>query len=150
MAQLVGSSCVLCRDRIADILEGEFCSQCGNPVHRRCARRDSGSLGVCALCGSDPTAAAEIRKLEEEQRRVVVPYGPLPGDDIIRTVRTFRWGYFLFGGIVIMMIGICLGVAPEFRSDPRQFSIEDLLPAIAACVVGGVMVLLAVVGMKQK
>src|SRR5262249_1494408 len=86
MPQLVGSRCGLWRERLVDILEGEFCSQCENPVHRSCSRRDSGSPGVCALCGSDPTAAAEIRKLEEEQRRVVVPQGPLPGDDIIRTV----------------------------------------------------------------
>jgi hypothetical protein len=49
-----------------------------------------------------------------------------------------------------MLIGVCVGLSSTFRSNPNQFSIEDLVPGIAAFVVGSIMVLLALVGMWRK
>jgi hypothetical protein len=51
--QLVGSTCLWCRERISSIVEGRFCGTCGNPFHDACreARGAPGQPGRCPACG---------------------------------------------------------------------------------------------------
>ncbi len=51
MSQLVGSPCAKCQKVIPSILAGEFCNECGNPVHKACKSGTSGSAGACPSCG---------------------------------------------------------------------------------------------------
>jgi hypothetical protein len=55
MAQLVGSECIACHERIRSIMDAEFCQDCGNPVHHRCRRTSMGTLPAprCSRCGGD-------------------------------------------------------------------------------------------------
>jgi hypothetical protein len=68
LPQLVGLNCVVCRRSIASIVEGTFCNNCGNPIHRYCAsRHEQASVGRCSSCGGDPSndLAAEVRRERE-------------------------------------------------------------------------------------
>jgi hypothetical protein len=69
MAQLVGSTCVFCRQRIGSILDGRFCDICKSPVHTTCCQpeADRSGEGRCTGCGADNVQTAKIR--EEQQAR---------------------------------------------------------------------------------
>src|SRR4051794_2768276 len=55
-AQLVGMKCVACQKTISSIVEGVFCLDCGNPVHRMCMRATVlAEPGICARCGGQKT-----------------------------------------------------------------------------------------------
>jgi hypothetical protein len=54
--QLVGEMCVLCRQRIGALDEGQFCPMCGSPVHHACVRPRTDPAGLeCRQCGGDPS-----------------------------------------------------------------------------------------------
>jgi hypothetical protein len=74
MPQLVGSLCVICRERIPDALKGRICDGCGNPVHNACAWRTNEQLGAewCHTCGANLNAAAGAVTDADRQRRLVV------------------------------------------------------------------------------
>jgi membrane associated rhomboid family serine protease len=57
MAQLVGQRCVRCTKVIQSILDGDFCTQCGQAVHQQCKLPDSQSNTEthCSACGGDPS-----------------------------------------------------------------------------------------------
>jgi hypothetical protein len=67
MRQIVGSSCVLCRERIGSILDGQFCASCGCPVHTKCVQPAAPIDGAtrCAACGT----AKEHAPQEQERHR---------------------------------------------------------------------------------
>jgi hypothetical protein len=57
--QLVDQICVICGKPIVSILEGEFCSDCRNPVHFKCAdtqvqaiAESSAAATCCPRCGT--------------------------------------------------------------------------------------------------
>ena len=52
MAQLVNSACRICGQRIASVLDGEFCASCDSPIHCRCARASIGTANCCSRCGA--------------------------------------------------------------------------------------------------
>src|SRR5262249_5591434 len=53
MTQLVGSACVKCQKTIPSVVAGEFCSECGNPVHKKCKSGPMDAPNACSSCGSD-------------------------------------------------------------------------------------------------
>jgi hypothetical protein len=54
--QLVGEMCVICHQRIGDLVEGTFCQACGSAVHHACVQaHGSGLEGRCQSCGGDPS-----------------------------------------------------------------------------------------------
>jgi hypothetical protein len=57
MAQLVGSACALCNQRIGSIVEGDFCLDCGSPVHFDCVKGQTSQAGHCLGCGAPTTVA---------------------------------------------------------------------------------------------
>lgn len=52
MSQLVGLSCIQCLKTISSIVEGEFCHECGKPVHKACKRVEPANPSACPKCGS--------------------------------------------------------------------------------------------------
>lgn len=53
--QLVGQTCVHCRQRITREAGARVCAKCGACVHNACAKRDSGG---CRACGAPKPAKA--------------------------------------------------------------------------------------------
>jgi hypothetical protein len=53
MRQLVGCLCSLCNKTIESIVEGVFCDDCGNPVHKDCIASDAAGADKCQTCGAD-------------------------------------------------------------------------------------------------
>jgi cyclophilin family peptidyl-prolyl cis-trans isomerase len=73
MPQLVGRNCVICNQQINSALDAEFCTSCGNSVHRQCredyqAPDDRSEPSRCRLCGGNPETAPVDRS-----RPVVTP-----------------------------------------------------------------------------
>jgi hypothetical protein len=54
--QLVGEMCIICRKRVASLVEGTFCQACGGAVHHACVRAEVSPVeGRCSRCGGDPS-----------------------------------------------------------------------------------------------
>jgi hypothetical protein len=67
LPQLVGLNCVICQKGIPSIMDGTFCDECGNPVHRKCLDgAQPGPADKCHRCGGDP--ASNIAKEFRQQR----------------------------------------------------------------------------------
>jgi hypothetical protein len=69
MPQLVGCDCVVCHKQIRMDFDAEFCTECGNPVHRRCLSTDAKRLPdvQCLRCGGQRDSAL-ARSLRAERR----------------------------------------------------------------------------------
>lgn len=66
MAQLVGSDCVICKQRIISAPDAKFCDNCGNPEHKDCAanyKSESSTPGSCRQCGGLHASAPKTEKL---------------------------------------------------------------------------------------
>jgi hypothetical protein len=70
MAQLVGTNCTHCRERISSIVSAEHCRDCGCPVHLAC-RKPTSADGVCSMCGCDPTDPSAVAVRAEREREGV-------------------------------------------------------------------------------
>lgn len=84
MAQLVGSICVFCRQRIGSVLDGRFCDICNNPMHTSCIQPQMNRSveGRCPGCGMD-MPAAQIRDQERKTRKQTTS---IPGNYPVSTV----------------------------------------------------------------
>lgn len=74
MRQLVGQRCVICRQRIGSVLEGEFCSACGQPSHFECSKPPLEIAdNLCHSCGGDPTLslAPDFRGTQSGEKSAV-------------------------------------------------------------------------------
>lgn len=71
MPQLVGKPCVICRQPIISILDGDFCRECGNPVHNACKASPEAIVKPdhCATCGGDPADFEAQQALHEREAR---------------------------------------------------------------------------------
>src|SRR5687767_10770468 len=69
MMQLVGSRCARCLKVIPSILDGEFCADCGNPVHKKCKLLSPGDGAFCRVCGAEinTPVALQVRTEREAQ-----------------------------------------------------------------------------------
>lgn len=104
MRQLVGCSCVICEGRIGSIVEGLFCADCGNPVHRACLGAPSDVGGKCRTCGGEiaKPSAAQVR-WERQQKAPPGPRGSYPVSRVcpacstseFTPVRPDRWVAFI-------------------------------------------------------
>jgi hypothetical protein len=112
MRQLVGESCVLCRQRIGSIVEGQFCPSCGCPVHRKCMRPgpepDAGP--ACDSCGAGPEDIRREEHLHAQETRGQA-----------ELVKQQRWGKVIavcallsLYGAVRLVIYLVNTPAPEF------------------------------------
>jgi hypothetical protein len=71
MRQLVGLNCTRCEKTIPSIIEGQFCPDCGCPVHNRCAQPDTARLDGCPVCGSSVAAAKSNQQQEKTEAMTV-------------------------------------------------------------------------------
>ena len=71
MLQLVGQTCILCRQKIESVTEGTFCAHCAAPVHIRCRRMDVLELGICPDC-SAPLASAATIEVQRKQEAAAI------------------------------------------------------------------------------
>lgn len=71
MPQVVNKECAVCRGRIRSVLDGDFCLDCGNPVHHACRRptNDVARSGICGTCSADvsDTDATRDRLMQLER-----------------------------------------------------------------------------------
>jgi hypothetical protein len=98
MPQLVGLECALCNERIASMLEGEFCANCGNPVHKRCATPRVAKSGACEVCGADATAGAAHRQRSQEEA--------IDHERKARRYRTVAALVYVGGGLTLLVVGL--------------------------------------------
>lgn len=82
LPQLIGLTCVRCRKGIASVLNGDFCTECGNPIHHACtATSPMPDAGRCSRCGGDPHSdlAKEVRRergtAEQKKLQIAVSHG---------------------------------------------------------------------------
>lgn len=62
MAQLVGTPCVICQQKITNELDARYCKECGKPRHDACVRLpDRPSDELCYECGVPVAAPEETR-----------------------------------------------------------------------------------------
>jgi hypothetical protein len=99
MAQLVGSSCAVCKQRIDSILEGRFCTVCGNPHHDGCRPQERADLapGRCVTCGGETTSPAAIRFRCEQERAKPQPPKKLNWKQY--------WNGICLSGILVLILG---------------------------------------------
>jgi hypothetical protein len=107
-AQVVGTSCALCGQRIGSIIEGGFCPDCGAPVHNHCAASPARREGpeACPSCGADRSALlADEEARQEEALREEPRVRPIIGFYTILLglffVVTGIFFSFLFTGLVV-------------------------------------------------
>ena len=65
LPQLIGLKCVTCQKSIGSVIEGTFCTTCGNPVHQKCVgAAQQAPAERCPQCGGDPNSglAREVRR----------------------------------------------------------------------------------------
>jgi len=98
MPQLVGLECAICNERVASMLDGEFCATCGNPVHKRCATPRVAKSGACAVCGADAIAGAAHRQRSQQE-----------ATEHTRHVRRYHvvWALVCLGvGLALLAVGL--------------------------------------------
>jgi hypothetical protein len=81
MEQLVGCTCVVCGQRISSILEGRFCSACGNALHHDCGKPVDAPAdpGRCPDCGGQRSnPAAQRVQFERAQQAGAMRSGRYP------------------------------------------------------------------------
>jgi hypothetical protein len=150
MRQLVGCSCAICQGRIGSILEGLFCADCGNPVHRACLGTPSDVAGKCKTCGGDITnlSAAQVRMpapLGDPLRRIRTYLAWSMGLQILLIFVTVAWvrvSWVLAQAFLLLMMLLLWSILPfrvtnalylrSFRKDPRT----KLLRRIAQAALG--------------
>jgi hypothetical protein len=138
MAQLVGSICALCDKRISSILDGRFCKACGAPVHNECINPDLDAKDedYCDLCGSDLYVVREI--LEEaaskkSQNRYKVK-DLFAGYKRLRTM--WRCSWYFAGSLAAVLLGVWLIRYPDLTARPSNFTLNEILPGLAAVIAG--------------
>jgi hypothetical protein len=152
MRQLVGCLCVFCRQRISDIVEGEFCAACENPIHRRCtnSRTKYPRMRLCSTCGCDLEGAAASPFQGDRRLSSTVTRDQGTLNRIARPIRIYRGIRFLAGGIFCLVLGSVLAFHPGLRSDPKHLTLQDMVPGLGALLAGVVMCLLGIVFVRQK
>lgn len=123
--QLVGQTCVHCRERVTREPDARFCPRCGSAVHNACSQRALTALasGCCRACGA-PTAdkARPARKRAEPSKEPPAPRGYLTVllgvalmiggilGSMCFTGVAGNWKFYaaggaIFGGVVLVVVG---------------------------------------------
>ncbi len=125
VAQLVGTNCVHCHERINNELNSEFCSDCRHPRHLSCGQPSSGLIDTCPKCGAPFNAAEEAARQAAE--RAAAPRSL----NLVETARhageLFRLVKFLIGAVGFVALALALVFAPSLRSDPNRITPRDFL-----------------------
>jgi hypothetical protein len=135
VAQLVGTYCVHCQQRIGNELDAEFCTECRQPRHQSCGQPTAGIVGKCTKCGAPFDAANAAAEAAAS--------GPLSFTEKAREV-TERYLVVkcLFGAAVMFMTGLLIAFAPGLRSDHDHITRGDVLFGAMFWLVGLVLALL--------
>ena len=128
MRQLVGLPCTRCEKTIPSIIAGEFCPECGCPVHLKCEQPDPTGRDGCRVCGSSLEAAKANQQQEKTEATVLE-----------RDVRVNRGFYYVNIGIAIMFIAA-----------PISFLCGGALVSGAVFLIGLGQILLGVTVMMRK
>jgi len=126
VSQLVGSACVICRQRIPSILAGKECEGCHSPVHIAClASVSNEQMGIgCKQCGATPELAYEISKefIQEQSEAPVKAPVPVTLKKVLNSYQIIRW---TIGCIAFLILGIIFMIFPLFPDDPRHITLQD-------------------------
>jgi hypothetical protein len=129
MRQLVGLSCARCEKTIPSIIAGQYCPECGCPVHNKCAEPNPAQLDSCHLCGSSLEA---VKANHQEEK--------LEATNLERDTRVNKGLYHLNIGVATLLIGA-----------PLSFFCGGGLVAMAVVLIGlGQVILGAIIMMRQK
>lgn len=100
MTQLVGSPCAKCKKTIPSIVVGQFCQECGNPIHNACKSVPS-RIEDCPTCGCEKKSPsghdASTRNNAEVPQLKITPHGILS---------SWRFLQMMIGGTVVTGAGI--------------------------------------------
>jgi hypothetical protein len=135
MAQLVGETCAVCNDRIGCALDGKFCSACGNPVHKECAKNSPESAVRCATCSGDlshPTAT-QIRKEKEQAARIAELQAEVKKYDASGKYDAWMFAGFAVTAIIVTPIVLLVPMSPNAH---RLTILFDVLWGAGLCGVG--------------
>jgi len=131
MRQLVGLACTRCNKTIPSIIDGQFCPDCGCPVHNRCAQPDGEHADGCSMCGST-VAAAQENQQEEKKEAVQVEldlrvnqgyrYIGIGAACLMGGVLSFLvCGFFGIGLAIVGFMLICFGLGVMTRKGPPEY-----------------------------
>jgi hypothetical protein len=152
MEQLVGCTCVVCGQRISSILEGHFCSACGNAVHHDCNKPADAPADPerCPGCGGQRSNPAAKRvQFERAQQPGAIPRGGYPvgkvcpacGHARFERVDPDRWITFGFDRV-------CLACGTRYTPPTPVWAAVVMLLAglllLAVALVGGYFSLRAI------
>ena len=145
MAQLVGRTCTICRERIPDELDARFCSDCCNPVHAECANNTPRTAGACQSCGTDFRTADRVQAAEHKKREAAIDRGAVPPQmELERALhsagRAYRMARWILGGCAVIVVGLLLMTDPKMRSNPRELGSGEIAAGAAAILVGVVLI----------
>ncbi|VTR93634.1 unnamed protein product [Gemmata massiliana] len=77
MAQLVGTKCVICQEKITNELDSRYCRDCGKPRHTACVRLpDRPTDELCYECGV-PVGTLD-KPVEPKESPDFLQYGTFP------------------------------------------------------------------------
>ena len=130
MRDVVGTSCVLCHERIEGIFDGVFCPECGGPYHHSCfggSQREQPSIR-CPYCNGDTTDPQAVQFRNERQKAL---HGP---QDDLTPKKTIRLRPIALG-ICTTIIGLGLVRLVKYR-DEVDSGLRDV--AIGISLIGAV------------
>ncbi len=120
MPQLVNSACRICGERIASVLEGEFCTSCNSPIHHGCMHASSGVIDRCSTCGA---------RLRVDNGDDISPHSQKTTPDWLLTIHAFFFSWrgrecrecFLAQRVLNLMLlaGLMIGAQPILEAFGR-------------------------------
>lgn len=130
MAQLVGTNCVHCRNRISNEIDAEFCPVCGHPRHLACGQPVTGTANRCTRCGAAYDAAGRATQQETERQAAT----PRPLNLVAHAqhaAQLVRLAKFLGMAVLFIILAFALVLIPDFRSDPNRITLRDVPYSVA-------------------
>jgi hypothetical protein len=120
--QLVGQTCIHCRERVTREPDGRFCPKCGSAVHLACSKRAliAAPSGSCRACGAPATkqlAGAREQQNETKGERgyrtillgVALMIGGILGSMLFSSLEGYApiaiAGGAVFSGVVLVVVG---------------------------------------------
>lgn len=115
MDQLVGSTCIGCRQRIGRSRRAENCMCCGNSIHTACKRslKKDEDLGACYGCGHyadssfEPTPPAIPPQAAQENTALVIAGMIISILGVVMFIGSVAGVLRIssFAGVIVLMIG---------------------------------------------
>ena len=136
MRDVVGTSCVLCHQRIEGIFEGVFCPECGGPYHHSCfggSQREQSS-SHCFYCNGDVSDPQAVQFRDDRERALHGPH-----QDDLTPKKTIRMRPIILG-FFSTIIGLGLARLVNDRNEAESDFRELALGISLIGVVGWILV----------